>query len=106
MLLRGALASLSDDTRRERFRGEALTLSRLSHAWIATVFDFDVEGDHELLVMEFVAGGTRESRLREGPLPLVQIQSIGTEVADSLEDAHRHGVLHRDLKPGNFALTT
>jgi eukaryotic-like serine/threonine-protein kinase len=56
--------------------------------------------------MEFVPGGTLESRLREGPLPLVQIQLLGAAVADALEDAHRHGVLHRDLKPGNVALTT
>ncbi len=48
---------------RERFRREALTLSRLSHPGIATVFDFDSEGDHEFLVMEFVPGGTLESRL-------------------------------------------
>ena len=106
MLLRGALGPLSNDTGRERFRREALTLSRLSHAGIATVFDFDSEGDHDFLVMEFVPGGTLESRLREGPLPLVQVQSLGAAVADALEDAHRHGVLHRDLKPGNIALTT
>ena len=105
MLLRGALGPLSNDGR-ERFRREALTLSRLSHAGIATVFDFDSGGDHDFLVMEFVPGGTLESRLREGPLPLVQIQSLGAAVADALEDAHRHGVLHRDLKPGNVALTT
>ena len=91
---------------RERFRREALTLSRLSHPGIATVFDFDSEGDHEFLVMEFVPGGTLESRLQEGPLPLEQIQSLGAAVADALEDAHRHGVLHRDLKPGNVALTS
>src|SRR5262249_44842338 len=58
------------------------------------------------LVMEFVAGGTLESPLREGPLPLVQIQSLGAEGAHALEDAHRHGGLHRDLKPGNIALAT
>ena len=70
MLLRGALGPLSNDAGRERFRREALTLSRLSHPGIATVFDFDSEGDHDFLVMEFVPGGTLESRLREGPLPL------------------------------------
>jgi hypothetical protein len=106
MLLRGALGPLSNDAGRERFRREALTLSRLSHPGIATVFDFDSEGDHEFLVMEFVPGGTLESRLRESPLPLVQVQSLGAAVADALEDAHRHGVLYRDLKPGNVALTT
>src|SRR5262245_29224877 len=100
MLLRGALASLSDDTRRERCRRAAGGECRSSQAGIARVFDFEAAGDHEFLVMEFVAGGTLESRLRKGPLPLVQIQSLGAEVADALEDAHRHGVLHRDLKPG------
>src|SRR5262245_42769315 len=106
MLLRGALGPLGNDENRERFRHEALALSRLSHAGIATVFDFDSEGDHEFLVMEFVPGGTLEARLREGPLPLEQIRSLGAAIADALEDAHRHGVLHRDLKPGNVALTT
>jgi len=106
MLLGGARGPLSSDAGRERFRREALTLSRLSHAGIATVFDFDSEGEHEFLVMEFVPGGTLESRLREGPLPLVQIQSLGAAIADALEYAHRHSVLHRDLKPGNVALTT
>ena len=106
ILLRGAVGALGNDTGPERFRREALTLSRLSHAGIATVFDFDSEGEHEFLVMEFVPGGTLESRLREGPLPLVQIQSLGAAIADALEYAHRHSVLHRDLKPGNVALTT
>ena len=65
--------------------------SRLSHAGIATVFDFATEGDHDILVMEFVPGGTLESRLRQGPLPLVQIQNaavpfeyVGTSEVESL----------------------
>src|SRR5262249_19148692 len=106
MLLRGALGSLSKDAGRERFRREALALSRLSHDGIATVFDFDSEGDHDYLVMEFVPGGTLESLLREAPLPIAQIQSLGAGAADALEHAHRQGVLHRDLKPGNVALTS
>ena len=56
--------------------------------------------------MEFVPGGTLESRLREGPLPLGQVESLGAAVADALEDAYCHGVLHSDLKPANTALTT
>ena len=102
-LLRSAVA---DDTHHERFRREALTLSRLSHSGIATIFDFESAGDHDLLVMEFVPGGTLESRLREGPLRLEEVRSIGASIADALEDAHRQGVLHRDLKPGNVALTS
>ena len=102
MLLRGALG---DEGGRERFRREATALSRLSHAGIATIFDFDSEQEHDFLVMEFVAGGTLEARLQAGALPLEEVRSIGAAVADALEDAHRQGVLHRDLKPGNVALT-
>src|SRR5688572_9376334 len=106
MLLRGALGALGHDTDHERFRREAMTLSRLLHAGIATIFDFHSEGDQQCLVMEFVPGGTLESKLREGPLPLAQVESLGIAVADALEDAHGHGVLHRDLKPANIALGT
>jgi eukaryotic-like serine/threonine-protein kinase len=106
MLLRGGPGSPGDEAGRERFRREALALSRLSHEGIATVFDFDSEGDQDFLVMEFVPGGTLESRLKDGPLPLGQIQTLGATAADALEHAHSHGVLHRDLKPGNVALTT
>jgi eukaryotic-like serine/threonine-protein kinase len=102
LLLRGALG---DESGRERFRREALTLSRLSHPGIATIFDFDSEADHDFLVMELVSGGTLDSRLRQGALPLDEVRLLGAAIADALEDAHKQGVLHRDLKPGNVALT-
>ena len=89
----------------ERFRREALVLSRLSHPGVATVFDFDSQSGHEFLVMEYVAGGTLETRLVDGPLPLPRVIEIGAAIAEALEHAHRHGILHRDLKPGNVVLT-
>ena len=102
MLLRGAL---DNATTRERFRLEARALSRLSHPGVATVFDFNAQDGDDFLVMEYVAGGTLESRLAEGPLPLDAVFQLGAAIADALENAHRHGVLHRDLKPGNVMLT-
>jgi serine/threonine protein kinase/Flp pilus assembly protein TadD len=102
MLLPG---TLGDATTRERFRREALVLSRLSHPGIATVFDFDAQGGQAYLVMEFVAGGSLESQVASGALPLDRLLSLGAAIADALDDAHRHGVLHRDLKPGNIGLT-
>jgi serine/threonine protein kinase/tetratricopeptide (TPR) repeat protein len=102
MLLRGALGNT---TSRERFRREALVLSRLSHPGVATIFDFDTRDGCEFLVMEYVAGGTLQSRLDAGPLPLDDVLTLGTAIADALDNAHRHGFLHRDLKPGNVALT-
>ena len=102
VLLRGAL---DNATTRERFRREAHVLSRLSHPGVATIFDFATQDGVDFLVMEFVPGGTLQVRLLDGPLGLEELIQVGTEVADALEDAHRRGFLHRDLKPGNVALT-
>lgn len=102
MLLRGTLGHA---TRRERFRREALVLSRLSHPGVATIFDFDVHHGYDFLVMEYVAGGTLEQRIADGPLALESVFTMGAAIADALDNAHRHGILHRDLKPGNIVFT-
>ena len=93
------------DGRNERFRREALALSRLSHPGVATVYDFDVHKDQEYLVMEYVGGGSLESRISAGPLPIDNVLSIGAALADAIDHAHQNGILHRDLKPGNVVFT-
>ncbi|HET7904677.1 MAG TPA: protein kinase [Candidatus Eisenbacteria bacterium] len=102
VLQRGAL---DDPSARERFRREAHVLSRLAHPGVATIFDFDTQDGIDFLVMEYVPGGTLQSRLRQGPLPLDELTRIGEEIGDALDDAHKRGFLHRDLKPGNVAMT-
>ena len=102
LLLRGTLGNA---TTRERFRREALVLSRLSHPGVATIFDFDTRDGCEFLVMEYVAGGTLQSRLAAGPMPVDDVLQLGAAIAEALDNAHRRGFLHRDLKPGNIALT-
>ncbi len=97
--------ALVDATTRERFHREALVLSRLSHSGLATVFDFDAQDGYDFLVMEYVGGGTLESRIASGQLSLDRALHLGAAIAEALENAHRHGVLHRDLKPGNVMLT-
>ncbi len=102
-MLRG---NVGDPTSSERFRREALVLSRLSHPGVATIFDFDNIAGCQFLVMEYVRGGTLQSRVESGPLPIDEVLRLGIAIADALDNAHRHGFLHRDLKPGNIALTS
>src|SRR5512136_1079661 len=96
---------LGHEQARERFRKEALALSRLSHPHIATLLDFDRQDGTDFLVMELVEGKTLLEVAREGPLPEKEVVRLGSQLARGLQAAHEHGVVHRDLKPGNLALT-
>ena len=97
--------TLGDDAARRRFRREAEALSRLNHAHIATVHDFDSSDGIDFLVMEYVPGQTLSERITGGPLPEKDIVALGAEVAAALEEAHERGVVHRDLKPANIIVT-
>ncbi len=98
--------TLADEATRKRFRQEALSLARLNHPNIATVHEFGTEGDIDFLVTEYIAGITLDSKLARGALPPEQVMRLGGQLAAGLEAAHREGVVHRDLKPGNLRLTT
>ena len=90
---------------RARFEREAKTVSSLNHPHICTLFDVGREGETDFLVMELIEGETLATRLGKGALPLADVLRIGSEIADALDRAHRAGVVHRDLKPGNIMLT-
>ena len=90
---------------RARFEREAKIISQLQHPNICVLHDVGNEGPIDYLVMEFLQGESLAERLRKGPLPADQVLTIAIEIADALEKAHRAGVVHRDLKPGNVMLT-
>ncbi len=90
---------------KERFEREARAISSLNHANICQLYDVGEQDGISYLVMEYLEGETLGSRLVKGPLPLEQVFRIGAEIADGLDRAHRSGVVHRDLKPGNIMLT-
>lgn len=94
-----------DEKSRDRFRREALVLSKLSHPGVATIFDFTSGEGSDYLVMEYVPGGSLASRLKQGPLTVDQVLRYGIAIADALEAAHQSGFLHRDLKPGNIVIS-
>src|SRR6266851_3404304 len=90
---------------RERFEREARTIASLNHPHICTLFDIGQQDGIDYLVMEYLEGETLAQRLQKGPLPLEQVLQFAIEISDALDKAHRKGVTHRDLKPGNIMLT-
>jgi eukaryotic-like serine/threonine-protein kinase len=89
----------------ERFEREARAISSLNHPHICALYDIGREDSVEFLVMEYLEGETLEARLRKGALPIEEALRIAIQIAGALDAAHRKGVVHRDLKPGNVMLT-
>jgi len=99
-------AHLSEDpTVRQRFDREARVISGLNHPNICTLHDIGQHDNVAFLVMELLDGEPLNELLKRGPLPLEQVLEIGIAIASALDAAHRLGVVHRDLKPGNIILT-
>ncbi|MDQ3419048.1 MAG: serine/threonine-protein kinase, partial [Acidobacteriota bacterium] len=95
---------VDDPATRTRFEREARAVSSLDHPNICAVYDVGREANLDYLVMQYVEGETLAARLARGPLPLHEALRYGTEIASALDRAHRSGILHRDLKPGNVML--
>src|SRR5579859_8026037 len=108
-----------------RFEREAKTISQLNHPHICTLYDVGVlsvvppssaanaaqdrgatpRHDVPYLVMELLEGESLADKLAKGPLPLDQVLRYGIEIAGALDKAHKAGITHRDLKPGNIMIT-
>jgi eukaryotic-like serine/threonine-protein kinase len=95
-----------DDSVRRRFTREALAAARLSgEPNIVTVFDVGEHAERPFIVMEYLGGGSLEERIqKEGAQEVGQVLEWLEQAADALDAAHRHGVVHRDVKPANLML--
>ncbi len=97
---------LSDNPEaRQRFDREARSISSLNHPNICTLHDVGHQDGIDYLVMEYLEGETLAEHLLKGPMPPDQVLKYGIEICEGLERAHKSGVVHRDLKPGNIMLT-
>lgn len=97
---------VGDESARRRFRKEALSLSKLNHPNIATIYDFNSQGDVDYLVMEYVPGQGLREKIAGGPLPVAELVRVAMELAEGLAAAHDRGLVHRDLKPENLRFTS
>ncbi len=90
--------------RQRRFVREAKAASALNHPHIATIHEIgEADGIH-FIVMEYVAGQTLAARINGAPLPINELLTISSQIADALDEAHTKGITHRDLKPANVML--
>ena len=105
---RVAMKFLTSTTKdyRARFLREARAVSALNHPNIATVFNYgETPEGKPFIVMELVKGQPLNEKLREGSLPLPEAVTIVSAIAEALGEAHRQGVVHRDVKPSNVVIT-
>ncbi len=93
----------ADESRRQR---EVQTLAGMNHPGLVTIYDVGQEGSRAYFVMQLIEGESLADRIRSGPLRLGDVVALGAALADALTYVHRHGVVHRDIKPGNVLLDT
>jgi predicted Ser/Thr protein kinase len=96
--------SAANVSMRRRMATEAQAASTLNHPAIATLFDFESEGEVAFLVYEYVKGKTLHDLGSEGSFGLEELIGVFVTIADGLASAHRAGIVHRDLKPANVMM--
>jgi len=107
---RVALKFLQDGSTRdpaalERFLREARSASALNHPGICTIHAIEESDQQTFLAMELLEGQSLDKLLTPGPVPITRAITIGIEVADALDAAHKKGIIHRDIKPANIFIT-
>jgi eukaryotic-like serine/threonine-protein kinase len=97
--------AISDEHARKRLVREARAAAKLDHPNICSVYEVGEEDGHSFIVMQYLEGETLDTRMTRKPLEMKESLTIASQVADALSEAHSHGIIHRDIKPGNIMIT-
>ena len=97
--------SVAGESAKKRLFVEARAAAKLDHPNICSVYEVGEEGGCAFIVMQYVEGETLDVRASRNPLPLSEILSVTSQIADALAEAHAHTIIHRDIKPANIMLT-
>ncbi|NOR15929.1 MAG: protein kinase [Candidatus Aminicenantes bacterium] len=90
---------------KERFMREAQSAAALDHPNICTVYEFDEAEEKTFISMAYIEGQSLKKKIESGPLEMDEALSIATQVAEGLQEAHKKGVVHRDIKSANIMVT-
>ncbi|NQT24950.1 protein kinase [candidate division KSB1 bacterium] len=91
---------------KQRFIQEAQAAAKLNHPNICTIHEIDEVDDHLFIVMEYIQGQTLQDKIKSASLPIDEIIRIGTQICAGLQEAHQHGIIHRDVKSANIMITS
>ena len=89
-----------------RLLNEAQITAKLNHPHICTIYDIEEAGEEKFIVMEFVDGVTLRTKIKESTLNIDESVSYAIQIGEALEEAHGHGVIHRDIKPDNIMINS
>jgi serine/threonine protein kinase/Tfp pilus assembly protein PilF len=95
----------NDLTAAKRLSGEARAAAALDHPYACKIYEVGEANGRSFIAMEYIEGQTLAHRIAKGPMPWMEAQKLGIEIAEVLTQAHERGIIHRDLKPSNIMQT-
>src|SRR5436853_4546941 len=96
---------VADERANKRLVKEAHAAATLDHPNICSIYEVGEADGHSFIAMQYIEGETLDSRIKRTPLELKESLTIAAQIADALAEAHSHGIIHRDIKPGNIMIT-